>query len=366
MKELSAETRQFIRRILIASGIILFLLVLLYLFGHVFHAFLLIFTAVLFAVFLDGLARWLSEWLPIPRLFSLGMVIVMLVAFITGFVFLAGPSIGGQITLLGERIPQALDQLKSLLAEQSWGQALLAAVPEPEQMVPSFSDILSRLSGVFTTALGALVNVIIILLIGFYLALNPRLYVDSLIRLLPISRRDRGREVFVALGYALHWWLLGRVVAMVAVGVLTSLGLWIIGMPLALALGFIAGLLSFVPYIGPIIAAIPAVLVALADRGLLQVGYVALIYGVVQFLEGYLITPVIQRYAVALPPAVVVIAQFLLGIQFGLYGVLLATPLTVTTILIIQMLYVEDVLGDSVEVLGKHHKLGRNCSVENQ
>jgi predicted PurR-regulated permease PerM len=105
--------------------------------------------------------------------------------------------------------------------------------------------------------------------------------------------------------------------------------------------------------VGPIVSVIPAVLVGLADGGLLQAVHVTVVYGAVQFLEGNFITPIIQKYAVALPPAVLLMAQFLMGILVGLFGVLLATPLAVAVIVLIQMLYVEDVLGDSVEVLGE-------------
>ncbi len=127
-------------------------------------------------------------------------------------------------------------------------------------------------------------------------------------------------------------------------------------MPLPLALGFIAGLLAFVPFIGPIVSAVPAVLIALVHGGPLMSGYVILIYAGVQFLEGNFITPVLQKYSVSLPPAVLIIAQFLLGIQFGVVGVLLASPIAVAGIVIVQMLYVQDVIGEDVEVLGDRHR----------
>lgn len=122
----------------------------------------------------------------------------------------------------------------------------------------------------------------------------------------------------------------------------------LIDVPLILALALIAGLLSFVPYLGPILSAIPALLVALVVSPLLTV-YVVLVYSAVQFLEGNFITPIIQERAVSLPPAVLLIAQ--LGM-----GVLLATPLAVVAIVLIQMLYVRDTLGDAIRVLGQHDR----------
>jgi predicted PurR-regulated permease PerM len=196
-------------------------------------------------------------------------------------------------------------------------------------------------------------NLLIVLLIGFYLALNPKLYVDSVVTLFPRQARSRAREILSALGRALRWWLIGRIAAMATVGVLTALGLWIVGMPLVLALGLIAGVFSFVPFIGPVASAVPAILIALVQSPW-EVAYVICVYAVVQLLEGNFITPVIQKRVVLLPPAALLAAQLLMGVLFGLVGLVFATPLAVVLIVLVQMLYVEDVLGDRVHVLGEH------------
>jgi predicted PurR-regulated permease PerM len=139
---------------------------------------------------------------------------------------------------------------------------------------------------------------------------------------------------------------------MAVVGVLTAIGLWVAGVPLAFVLGLIAALLSFVPYIGPLAAVIPAALVALAEDPT-KVIYVFALYGAVQLLESYLITPLIQERAVSIPPAVLIAAQVIMGVLAGAAGVLMATPLAVVLIVLVQMLYLEDVLGDSVSTLGE-------------
>jgi predicted PurR-regulated permease PerM len=353
MDSVSPDFPPYTRRVLITAVIIAALAILLLLVWYVFHALLLIFAATLFAVFLDGLADWVRVHLPLSRLWSLALVITFFMVLLGIFGVLVGPQIGDQIVQLGQQIPEALARIKSHLAEYAWGQALLEVIPGPEQVLPSAAGVLQQISGVFSTALGALTSITIILLIGFYMAINPQLYVENMLRLLPARQRQHGREVFQRLGHALHWWMVGRFSAMAVVGILTWIGLWIIGMPLALALGLIAALLSFVPYVGPIVSVIPAVLVGLVDGGLLQALHVIVVYGVVQFLEGNFITPIIQKHAVALPPAVLLMAQFLMGVLVGLFGVLLATPLAVAVIVLVQMLYVEDVLGDSVDVLGE-------------
>jgi predicted PurR-regulated permease PerM len=153
-------------------------------------------------------------------------------------------------------------------------------------------------------------------------------------------------------GRALRWWFVGRLTSMAILGTLTALGLWFLGMKAALLLGVLAGLLSFVPYLGPILSAIPALLIATLDPSVSLVS-VALLYAGIQFFESYLITPLVQERAVSIPPVVLISAQAIMGVLSGIIGILLATPLAVTTIVLVQTLYVEERLGDDVSVLGE-------------
>jgi predicted PurR-regulated permease PerM len=144
---------------------------------------------------------------------------------------------------------------------------------------------------------------------------------------------------------------------MLVVGVLTTLGLWIVGVPLALALGVIAALFSFVPFIGPLFAFVPILLVASLEGNTMMI-YALLVAIIVQVVESNVITPLIQKYAVSIPPAILLASQLILGILFGLAGLLLATPLALVLIILVQMLYVEDRLGEDVQVLGTAHAKG--------
>ncbi|NIR60966.1 MAG: AI-2E family transporter [Gammaproteobacteria bacterium] len=337
---------------MLAAVSIGFLVLLVLLGWYVSQVLLVVFGGILFAVFLDALARFLARWARLPRPVSLGGVVVALSALVVAGLWLGGPAVTGQVAALAERIPEDLARIRALLMDTRWGRLLLEAAPGPELVVPAPGDILGRISGVFSTTLGVLTNLTLIVLIGVYLAAEPGHYTGGLLHLLPRPARERGAQILEALGHALRWWLVGRAVSMAAVGVLTSLGLWLIGMPLVLALGLIAGLFSFVPYIGPIVSALPAVLIGLV-QGPLMALYVVAVYAVVQFIEGNLITPITQERVVALPPAVLLTAQVMMGVLFGLMGLLLATPLTVAVIVLIQMLYVQDVLGDRVRVLGE-------------
>ncbi len=205
--------------------------------------------------------------------------------------------------------------------------------------------VLAQAGGIFSTTLGVIIEVFVVLFLGVYLAVNPEKYVNGIVRLTPIARRERAREVLYALGYTLKWFMLGRLIAMIVVGIVTTIGLMLLNVPLALVFGVITTLLTFVPYIGPIVSAILPALVALTVSPTLAL-YVLLLYLVVQNLEGYLLTPLILQGVVSVPPALTIIAEVLGGILFGVLGIILATPFVAVLVVLVKMLYIEDVLGD--------------------
>lgn len=339
------------RRLLVALAVTAGLVVLVTLLPGLSHALLVVFAAILMAVFLDGLSRF-PDRLHLPHPLSLVAVSLLLLVVVIAFAIFIAPPVAEQIGQLGGRITQGMQRIKDWLERYPLGELLLRTMPPPEQALPSASQVLGRLTDVFSTALGAITNAILVLLIGFYLAFQAPLYSNSIVGLLPPRRRARGQEVLAALSHALRWWLIGRITAMVIVGVLTALALTFIDIPLALALGFIAGVLAFIPYLGPILSVIPAVLIALVESPASAL-YVIIIYAGVQFIESNFITPIVQQHAVNMPPATLLIAQFLMGVLFGLIGILLATPLAVVVIILTQMLYLEGVYGDDVKVLGQ-------------
>ena len=310
---------------------------------HLSFVLLLAFLGVLIAVLLRQLALILSRHMPLSP--SAGVLVVALA--IAGLVALGimflGPRVLVQVELVSDSLPGAVARFESLLRQYSWGQTLLERVPAEEER-PDW-NILGTIGGTVSTVIAVLANVVIVITVAIFLALDPRLYVRGILHLVPLDARPRAAEILDALGQALWRWLLGQGLAMTFVGVLAAVGLWLIGVPLALALGVIAGLLDFIPYVGPWLGAAPAVLLALA-QGPTEAIWTAVLFVVIQQIEGNILIPVIQKRASSLPPVLTVLAVVVFGVLFGFMGVFLATPLLLVVIVLVRMIYVEDVLGD--------------------
>lgn len=342
-----------LRHVLIALGLAAIGLILLYLLRSFAGALLLIFAGVLLGVFLRGLTMLAVRWLRLPRALGLALVVLLLLGIGVAFFWLAGPQVFQQGQVLVAQLPQSITVLQSSLQKTDWGRAILSSLPSLSGLQPSFTSILGSVTQIFSITMALAGAVVFIFFVGLYLAASPGIYETGFLFLLPREHRRRGREVLLALGLALRWWLLGRAVTMTLMGTLTALALWWADVPLALVLGIIAGLLLFVPYLGAIAAAIPALLIGLMQSPS-KAAWIAVIYTGVHVFEGYCITPFVQKRAVALPPALLLSVQILAASLFGTIGVIFSTPLTVVAVVLIQTLYVQDVLGEKVAVLGKH------------
>jgi predicted PurR-regulated permease PerM len=347
-----AERRErfaFARRVLVAALVVLAVFGVAFLVWTSARVLLLAFGGVLVGVLLDGLAGALARTTRLSRRVALGLVGLGGVAFFVGLGFLLGPQLVTQAGELGGSLSGGLEALKEQLSGIPGAEPVLEELTTLQQ---SGSELASRLAGAFSTFIGGLTNVLVILVIGVYLASNPKLYQRGLLHLVPKRNRARGTEILEALGRALRGWLLGQFISMIVVSALATAGFLLLGVPLALALGALTFLLAFVPYIGAIAAFVPAILVALTQSPTLAL-WTAGLYLVVQFVETYLVSPLVMQRVVSLPPAVLLFSQVLLGALGGILGVALAAPLGVAIIVLVQTLYVEDVLGDKVEVLGE-------------
>ena len=199
-----------------------------------------------------------------------------------------------------------------------------------------------KFAGLTIHGFGGLVFAVVI---GIFLAFQPDLYRTGFLNLFPKTRRNRLGEVLDELGFTLWWWLMGQLATMASVGTFIGIGLSLLGVPLAGTLGLIAAILSFIPSLGPLISVIPAVMLGLTKS--LSMGlWVCLLYLGIQILEANVITPLVQKKAISLPPAFVLGSELLMGLLLGGAGLAFATPLAAVILVLVNMLYIQDVLGE--------------------
>ncbi|MDQ6639701.1 MAG: AI-2E family transporter [Pseudomonadota bacterium] len=297
---------------------------------------LLCFAAVIAAAFLRGIAEPLAGFTRLPARVAIVVVIVALVALLVTAMWLTGQPMLRQLQELRSTVPRAWATALQWLQAQPFGPQLMAWAGETADLKVPWA----RVAGVASAATTALADGFLVLLLGIYLAFDPALYRDGFLRLIPPARRAEIGSALTASGDALKRWLLGQGLTMLIVGTTVGIGLALLGMPLAAAMGFISGLLEFVPFFGAIASALLGTLLAFA-QGPQQALHVALFFLVIQQLEGNLVIPMVQRWAVQLAPVLSLLAVVVFGTLFGVEGVLLGTPLMVVATVLIRKLYIE-------------------------
>lgn len=306
---------------------------------------LLLFAGILFAVFVDACTRGLAPVLPLSRGWRFGLVVLAFLSvagFAIGWGFVRLPD---QARLLLQVMNAQLDILEHHLAAfgihlfgPDGRQDLSHFIADPGRL---FGHVQHAVSGVYVVAM----NAIVIVCLGVFLAAHPGSYRDGVLQLLPIGNRSRVREVMDEMGLMLRSWLLGQLVRSGVVAVILWLILQILGVPGAALLGLQAGAANFVPYLGPLIAALPVALAAM-PLGLSSLAWVMALYFCIQTVEGFVIAPLIQKGSVNVPPAWTLFAIVILGAMFGILGVALAAPLLAVGRIAVLRLYVEDCLRD--------------------
>jgi predicted PurR-regulated permease PerM len=206
-------------------------------------------------------------------------------------------------------------------------------------------NLLGRALGMLGATFGVVAHAAIVIFFGLFLAAQPQLYLRGALHLVPKAQRPRAREILQEIGTVLRRWLVAQAFLSLVVGTITGIGLVLIGAPFALPLALLAGLMEFVPYIGPFISAVPAVLIGFAEGPQMAL-WIGLLYLAMQIVESYLLAPLVQQRAVELAPALVLFSQVLMGVIAGPLGVAVATPLAAVLLVAVKMLYVVDGLGD--------------------
>jgi predicted PurR-regulated permease PerM len=280
-------------------------------------------------------------------------VVVGLLLLAAGLGWLLASRLSAEVGELMHKLPQSLEQVRAYLEQYRWGREVLKEVPQTADSAAHLAGM-EKASNVVSGLAGVLITAVVILFVGGFGAAEPDQYKRGLFLLVPPQHRPRVGEAVDAVAFNLRWWLMGQVVLMIALWATSTLALWLMGIPLALVLGLITGLFELVPYTGAWISAVPAALIALLVSPGHMVGVLGL-YLFLHIMEGYLLYPLIQKQAVGLPPALTLVSQVLLGEMMGVLGLFVAAPLTVVSIVLLKMLYIEDTLGDqSVDVPGEH------------
>jgi predicted PurR-regulated permease PerM len=307
------------------------------------------FAGVLLGVLLHALGTALTRHTPLSYGWALGVVVVVMAGLLSLAVWLVAAQIADQADELGAALPTLLDGVREFARQYGWGRWLLeqsATMSAGQLAMENGSGVLSALSDWST-------YIVLAVFVGLFAAANPGLYRRGIASLFPLRHRRRVDDLLGETGHTLRWWLIGQAASMVIIGVSSGLVLWAFGVPLALALGLLVGLLGFIPYLGPIIGTVPVALMA-ATQGADTLLYVLLGYTAVQMLEGYVAVPLIHERTVYLPPLLTIISQVLLGTVVGILGFALATPLA-AVLLVVTRFYRTDVLGDTASIASAAH-----------
>ncbi len=306
---------------------------------------LLLFAGILFAVFLDACTRGLARVIPLSRGWRFGLVVVVLFGAMSVVISWAFVRLPDQAELLLHVINAQLDVLERNLAAfgvdlfgPGGRQDLSQFIADPGRL---FGHVQYAVSGAYVVAM----NAIVIIVLGLFFGGQPVAYREGALRLVPPRARDRVRDVMDEMGRMLRGWLLSQLARSIIVALVLWLVLEVLGVPGAPLLGAQAGVANFVPYLGPLIAALPVALAAM-PLGLSTVAWVMAIYFTIQTIEGFVVAPLIQKETVDVPPAWTLFAIVILGAMFGIMGVALAAPLVAVGRIALLRFYVEDWLGD--------------------
>ena len=340
-----AERRETAQEAIVYVAIAVAVVVVLVLLWYAIDVVLLAFIGILLAILLRAPADWLAGRYGWNERWALALVGAIFLLVLVGGGALFGRGIATQALSLVDRIPEIVESFKEQLGQGELGARVVEFAESSGMFSGGEGQFIGRGLGLIGSTFGAVANVLIVLFFAVFMAAQPKPYVEGFLFLVARKRRKRVREVLYEIGAVLRRWLVGQSLLAVAVAILTGTGLVLLGAPFPFALALLAGLMEFVPYIGPFVAAVPAIIVGFSEGPQLAL-YIALLFLAVQMIESYVLAPLVQHRAVHLPPAIILFAQVLMGAVVGALGVAVATPLAAAVMVAVGMIYVEDALGD--------------------
>ena len=333
----SENNLPFHSKVWITVGIVALSTILFLMLKITFSVFLLILAGTLIAVFFRGISNFIHRKTNWKDGFSTGISIFGTLLIVAGLFWLIGARVESQFDELLETLPKTIDNVKSQLQDTTIGNKIINKISSNE----TIEKVQGFASQFFQSTFGVFGDIYVVLFIGIFFTISPKTYTSGIIALVPEKGQQQARQVLDKLSTQLLNWLKGKLFSMLVVFILTAIGLAIIGIPLWLVLALVAGLISFIPNFGPLIALIPAVLIALL-QGPITAAIVAGMYIMIQFIESNFITTLVQKKLLNMPPALIIIAQLLMGALTGGWGLVLATPITVIVIVLVQELYIKN------------------------
>jgi predicted PurR-regulated permease PerM len=315
---------------------------------HLSLVFIIAFAAIIVATIL-GIAAGLTErFTPLRGGWAKAVSWLLIAIFIGAFIFLLGTQIAEQFRNLITEMPGMIREAGKLIGVPD----LHSVLRDRMESFASQEGLFAGVANITTNLVGVVSLLVLVLFAGLFLAIDPEMYRRGLLQLVPDNYYRRAEVAVDTAARALRLWLAGTLLAMLVVGVVTTAALYAIGLPSALALGIIAGILEFIPFLGPILSVVPAILVALPE-GNTMVIWVAVIYLAIQQIEGNVLVPLIQHRTADLPPLLGLLSIVAATLLFGLPGVLLAVPLALVVIVLVKQLYVRDILGRDTTAPGE-------------
>ncbi|MBG1239892.1 AI-2E family transporter [Nostoc sp. NZL] len=324
------------------------LIVSLYIFWQIRQLVLLLFTAVVLAVAINQLVLWFQQF-GIKRIWAVWLSVSIVITLLVGVFFLIVPPFIQQFRELIVLLPTGIDQIQRAInwLEKRILEIYLPEIPDInnfiEQLQPWATNLLQQAIALFSTSVNAILELLLVIVLTLMLLANPRPYRRAFVRLFPAFYRWRVKEILSLCAEGLGGWTIGALIEMVFIGLLSGLGLWILQVPLVLAHAVLAGLLNFIPNIGPTLSVVLPMAIAFLDAPW-KVGAVIILYIVIQNIESYWLTPTVMARQAALLPAVTLTAQIVFVTLFGALGLLMAIPLAVVTKTWIEEVLFKDIL----------------------
>lgn len=302
---------------------------------------LVLFAGLLGALLLTIMTDWIRETLMLRRGLALSMVLALIAVCLGLGTWMRGSAIAQQFSDLQVDLPTAMHQVLMRLEAHNWGRWLLSRYADQAPLSGGLSYLLTSIGGVVASTASTFVGLFVVVAVSLYVAAEPSSYLRIIHYLTPLAYQEKLDSCLAGAARLLRSWLFAKAISMISIGVFIALGLWALQIPLAGTLGFIAALLTFIPNLGPVISVVPAALLAFAispTKGILTM----LLFGVAHFIEGNIVTPLLERKIVTLPPALTLAVQLLLASATGAIGVVLAAPLTAAALGIVMVLHPED------------------------